>query len=118
MSGFGQSSERNGLLGIELVESRLIRKNHVFLFAIDQMGGDRGQFLARLLQNYVQRGAAGDQATAAPGSSTSRKNAGVAMQHLHIRRGHPENVRGNLGKGCLRTLAMRRNPGVNRHLSC
>ena len=79
---------------------------HIRHWAIEQVRGDQGEFLAGFLQHGIQRRAPGDQAPAGRSTPTSGQYGGIAVQHPDICGRHTQRIGYHLGKGCRRALAV------------
>ena len=102
------------MLGVVLREYPPVLKADICYRAIEQVGGDQGEFLAGLLQHDVQRRATSDQAPAGCCPPTSGQECGIAVQYLDLRRRYAQHIGHHLGKGSGRALAVGRNPGMDR----
>ena len=98
--------------GVAAAGGASVRQRDILGRAVQQVPGDGGQLLPRLLQYQVQRGAAGDQPAAGRGAAAGGQDRGVAVAHPHIARGDAQRIGGHLRESGFRALPVGGNPGM------
>ncbi len=107
--------ERYSVLWRPLSKDLPLPHYNVFRRALKDVSSYPDQFLAGLLKHGVDRGAAHGYAPAGAGTTSGGEQLGVAVEHLHVRRRHPQFIGDDLGESGLGTLAVGRDTAVDRY---